>query len=688
MLSAAQILRADGSSVSPFGMRYSLFKGIVVAELECVELFIGAACRHQLLVGAALGDMAVHHDGDLVGVADGGETVRDDEGGASLAELVECLLDEHLGGVIECTGCFVQNQNGGILEENACDAQSLLLTARKLDAALTDLGVVALFKGHDVFVDVGAASRLVDLLLGGVGTAVEDVFADGADKEEDVLLDDADVAADGFKREVADVLSVDQHGAAVFVQMVEVGEQVAERRLTAARGADERELTTLFELQVDVVQNLLAFVVGEGDVSELNGAVHVFKLVCVGGFLFGCFIHDLDETFEAADAVLELLHEGDQGVDGADEEVDGNDEGGIVTEGDAACIEEETARDQNEHVENLGHEGGGGVELRHGVIGAAGGVDEGLVPTGELFHLAVGVGVCLGDADAGDTAFHCGVDDGVAGATVIEGALHGLAEVHRDHHENGNAGKDDQRQDRVDGEQIDEGEDDHDRADEQVFGAVMRQLADLKEVTGDTGHDAAGLVVVVETEGKLLQMVEEILAHLRLHLNADDVPVILNEIAQKHTDHVEREDDHTRDDDGGIHLFGDVDVKHISRHDGVDHADDRDQECRQHIEQEHFLVGLVVFNEAFQHEVRFPFFFVRAVRRIYSAEIRIRNSRRTGRYTACSWCRGSLRACRCSRRGRFCRDSSACNNPFSLRTPDLPRAEPSGAEKPPIPTDS
>jgi hypothetical protein len=39
----------------------------------------GAGRRDELVERAALGDPAVLHDEDLVGAADGGETVRDDD---------------------------------------------------------------------------------------------------------------------------------------------------------------------------------------------------------------------------------------------------------------------------------------------------------------------------------------------------------------------------------------------------------------------------------------------------------------------------------------------------------------------------------------------------------------------------------------------------------------------------------
>ena len=72
-----------------------------------LQFRIQAVFLHQLLVSALLDEFAVVEDADHIGVADGAEAVGDDEGGAVRAELVEGLLDELLGGVVEGGGGLV-----------------------------------------------------------------------------------------------------------------------------------------------------------------------------------------------------------------------------------------------------------------------------------------------------------------------------------------------------------------------------------------------------------------------------------------------------------------------------------------------------------------------------------------------------------------------------------------------------
>ena len=66
-----------------------------------------AAQGDQLVVGAALGDAAVLHDHDAVRLADGGEAVRDDEGGAALEQRLQRLLDQDLGMGVDGGGRFI-----------------------------------------------------------------------------------------------------------------------------------------------------------------------------------------------------------------------------------------------------------------------------------------------------------------------------------------------------------------------------------------------------------------------------------------------------------------------------------------------------------------------------------------------------------------------------------------------------
>ncbi len=154
---------------------------VVVATVELVEG----------LVGSALYDLALFYDEDLVGSADGGETVGYDEGGAALHEEVEAVLDHGFGLGVEGAGGLVEDEDAGVGEDGAGDGDPLALAAGELDAALAYDGVVLLGKTLGELVDAGDAAGIYELLFGGVRAAEEDVFADGAVEEEGLLQDDA-----------------------------------------------------------------------------------------------------------------------------------------------------------------------------------------------------------------------------------------------------------------------------------------------------------------------------------------------------------------------------------------------------------------------------------------------------------------------------------------------------------------
>ena len=93
---------------------------------------------HQLVVAPQLGDAAVVDHDDAVGVAHGREAVGDDEGGASVHQVGEGLLDEVLALRVEGGGGLVEDEDGGVVQDGAGDGEALLLAAGEPDAALAD----------------------------------------------------------------------------------------------------------------------------------------------------------------------------------------------------------------------------------------------------------------------------------------------------------------------------------------------------------------------------------------------------------------------------------------------------------------------------------------------------------------------------------------------------------------------
>ncbi len=222
--------------------------------------------------------------------------------------------------------------------------------------------------------DIGTACGLKHFFLRGVGAAIEDIFTDGACEKENVLLDNPNVPADGFHGQTADVHAVNQDGAVLLPELVKIGKQMAECGFSAAGGAHQGQLASLFQAQIDVVEDFLRGIIGVSDIFKLYGALHIFKLPCIRRIRLGLLVHELHKAFEAADAVLELLHEADQGVYRIDKQVYRNNKGRVIPKGYSARIQKQAACDQDKHIEYVCHKGSGGVELGHGMVSAAGGI--------------------------------------------------------------------------------------------------------------------------------------------------------------------------------------------------------------------------------------------------------------------------------------------------------------------------
>ena len=79
---------------------------------------------------SVLDDAALVHDDDLVGVADGRETMGDDQAGAVVHEARHGVLDARLRARVDVRGRLVEYQDARRSEAGARDGEKLALTSR------------------------------------------------------------------------------------------------------------------------------------------------------------------------------------------------------------------------------------------------------------------------------------------------------------------------------------------------------------------------------------------------------------------------------------------------------------------------------------------------------------------------------------------------------------------------------
>ena len=95
---------------------------------------------------ALLDDPAVLEHDDQVGVADRREAVGDDERGAAVQQAAQRALDLALGADVDRARRLVEDQDARVGEQRARERDELALPEREAEAALAELGVVAVLE--------------------------------------------------------------------------------------------------------------------------------------------------------------------------------------------------------------------------------------------------------------------------------------------------------------------------------------------------------------------------------------------------------------------------------------------------------------------------------------------------------------------------------------------------------------
>ena len=97
-----------------------------IIELHIVQGAVFAVGNsHQLFVRTKLGKIAFVDDCDAAGILHSRQTMRDDEHGLILHQVVDSLLHDLFRFVVKGRGGFVENDDGGVLQEGAGNGHTL-----------------------------------------------------------------------------------------------------------------------------------------------------------------------------------------------------------------------------------------------------------------------------------------------------------------------------------------------------------------------------------------------------------------------------------------------------------------------------------------------------------------------------------------------------------------------------------
>ncbi len=155
-------------------------------------------------------NIAIPNHQDQVGIADGGEAVRDHEAGAPLHQFAHGLLDQQLRVGIHGTCRLVQDQHGRIGQDGTRDGQQLLLSLRYVRHFLIQLKTIAFRQCANEVIHMCGLGRSNHLFVGRAGAAVADVLHDGAIEQPCILQYHAKEPAQITAGEFSDVVPVDK----------------------------------------------------------------------------------------------------------------------------------------------------------------------------------------------------------------------------------------------------------------------------------------------------------------------------------------------------------------------------------------------------------------------------------------------------------------------------------------------
>ena len=242
--------------------------------------------------------MAVVHHENEVGILHGRDALGDDDL-RRLGDIgAEALADQRVGARVDRGGRVVEDQNLRLFEKRPGDAETLLLSAGDVRAALLDIGVIPVGEGADEFVRLREPARLDHLVVGGVFVAPAQVILDRAGKQHILLQHDADRAAQRLKVVFAHISAADLDAA--LAHIVKARDELHEGRLARARTAEDADGHARVDVQVDVLQREFLRLCGvlEADVFKVDGAVlHVHRGRCGIGER-GLFLEYLADTDE------------------------------------------------------------------------------------------------------------------------------------------------------------------------------------------------------------------------------------------------------------------------------------------------------------------------------------------------------------------------------------------------------
>ena len=493
---------------------------LLAAALQGIELVVSALFLDQLVVRALLDDLAVREQNDLIGAADGGKSVRDDEHGSDIHHALERSLDQNLGFGIDIGGCLVKDHDLRTVDDGTGKGEQLSLARREVISSLTNLLVEPLRKTVDEGIGVDVAACLSDLVVSDRLVAQDDVRADRSREKEDVLEHLSELAAKRRELDTADIDAVEQDLAPLNI--VIAAKEREDGGLSASRRADEGGGLPRLHREGNVLENPILALVGKPNVFKLHSARDAVKLDGVGSIDdLGSHIEHREDLFRRGERRLqpvELLGKAlDRVKELRDEHIEADDGTARNALTEKACavnvalsakVKEAQHRRDVEHIDDRAED----AENEDLALLCS---PEAAVLLGELGELLLFAVEDLRDLHAREVLGEEGIDVGRAVLDTTVGAARELAEDDRKKQDKGNETQHHQRQEVVEAEHRHEHADDDKGVLDEVDDDVGKEHRDGARIVGHTSDELPYGNVIKLVMREPLDMHENVLAESR-----------------------------------------------------------------------------------------------------------------------------------------------------------------------------
>ena len=222
----------------------------------------------QVFVASHFHDLTVLHHHNEVRIHNGGKSVGNHKGCATLHHIDHRLLDQGLGQGIQRRRGLIQDQNGRIGQHRSGNGQPLFLPHREFDALISQRRIISLGGPHHKLVNLAHPGRGNHLFFTGIQTAVTQVVFYAGVKQHRILQYLAYLRSKGSQRHIPDIVAINRDFALSHV--VEPHQQAGQRRLAAPGVPHQSHHRSWRDLQVDALKNRFPGVVFKPHVLELH----------------------------------------------------------------------------------------------------------------------------------------------------------------------------------------------------------------------------------------------------------------------------------------------------------------------------------------------------------------------------------------------------------------------------------